>query len=151
VRRCPAHQLGQAILRLPQAAAVGPFVFRALVFGHRQAHLLGKVVHGFHEAQAHVLGQEAQCITVGAAAEAVVGLPARADDETWRLLAVEGAQALEIDAGLAQLHMPAHHLGDVDARQQVLDEAGRNHAGQSIGARQVSLKHKRRQGRRCQG
>ena len=54
---------------------------RGGALGHGQAHLLGQIAHRVHEAHAVVLGQEADGVAVRAAAEAVVGLSRRADDE----------------------------------------------------------------------
>ena len=88
----------------------------------RDARLLRQVLHRLDEAQAVVLGEEADGVAVRTAAEAVVGLARGADDEAGALFAVKRAQALEIDARLLQGDELAHHIGDVGAGQQVLDE-----------------------------
>src|SRR5207237_1550443 len=84
------------------------------------------------EAHAVLLHQEADSVAVHAAAEAVVGLPGGADDEAGRLLAVERAQALVVDARLLERDGAAHQLDDVDAGEQVLDELAGDH-GTSLG------------------
>ena len=106
----------------------------AVVVGHGQAQLAGQILDRLDEAQAAVLHQEADRVAMHAAAEAVVGLARGADDEAGRLLAVEGAQALVVDAGLLQRHGAAHHVDDVGAGEQVLDEALGYHAAESSGA-----------------
>jgi len=114
---------------LPCLLGLGLFALfgTALVLRHDHADLLGQVFHGLDEGGRRVLHQEADGVAVHAAAEAVVGLAAGADDEARRLLAVEGAQALVVDAGLLQVDMAPHHVDDVDAGQQVMDEALGDH------------------------
>src|SRR5512143_4018820 len=74
------------------------------------------------------------------AAEAVVGLPGRADREARRLLAVEGTQALVHAAGALELDVATDHLEDVDAREQFLNEAVGQHGG-SLAARPSRPRH----------
>src|SRR5438034_1502775 len=118
-------QRGPPLLQCRRAFAL---LRRAVVFGDCHADLLRQIAHGIDEAHARVLDQKADGVAMHTAAEAVVGLTCRADDETRRLLAMEGAQALVVDACFLQLHMAPDHFDDVDARQQVLDEGGRDHA-----------------------
>ena len=105
-------ECGLALLLLGGALAL---FGRALVFRHHHADLLGQVLHRFDKAQAAVVHQKAHRIAVHAAAEAVVGLARRADDEAGGLFPVEGAQALVVDAGFFQLDMAAHNVDDVGA------------------------------------
>jgi hypothetical protein len=46
-----------------------------------------------------------------------------------RFFVMERAQAHVIDAAFFQLDVAAHHVDDVDAVEQVLDEGLRNHGG----------------------
>ena len=117
------HLLGLDLLLA--LAFFGPHV----VVGHLHALHLREVLDRVDEAQATVLHQEAHGVAMHPAAETVVGLAGRADDERRRLLAVEGAQALEVDPGLLQRDVAAHDIGDVGAGQQVLDERRRDHGG----------------------
>jgi hypothetical protein len=79
-------------------------------------------VHRLDEAHSGMLHQEADGVAMHAAAEAVIELLGRADRERGRLLAMERAQAHEIGAGLAQLHVAPDDLHDVGACDQFLDE-----------------------------
>jgi hypothetical protein len=84
--------------------------------------LLGQVLHRFDKAHARVLHQKADGVAVLAAAKAVVELLGRADAERGRLFAVKGAQPHEVGAALFELHIAAHDIDHVDAREQLLDE-----------------------------
>ena len=64
---------------------------------------------------------------MGAAAETMVGLPGGADNEAGRLLAVERAQALVINARLFQRDRATDKLNNVDAGEKILDEGAGNH------------------------
>ena len=61
-------------------------------------------------------------IAIRAAAEAVIELLGRTDGERRRFFAMERAKAQQVGAGLAQLHVLTHHIDDVGAGQQVLNE-----------------------------
>ena len=89
---------------------------------HDHADLASQVIHGFHEAHARMLHQKADGIAVLAAAEAVVELLGGADAEGRGLFAVEGAQPHEVGAAFFELHVATHHIDDIDAGQQLLDE-----------------------------
>ncbi len=91
---------------------------------------LRQVLHRVDEAQAEVVGQKADRVAALAAAEAVIELLGRADRERRRFLGMERAQSGEVGAGLLQLHMPADHLHDVGARDQILEkDLGDGHGG----------------------
>src|SRR5690606_24956973 len=62
----------------------------------------------------------------GAAAEAVVELLVRADREGRSLFLVERAAGAVVAAGLLQGHALAHHLDDIGAVEQVVDEGLRD-------------------------
>jgi len=127
---CLVQHIGQRGLAFFQRGSFLALLRRAVVLGHRHAHLLGEVAHRIEKAHPRIGHQEAQRVAVHAAAEAMVGLPGGADREAGRLLAVERAQAFVVDAGLLELHVAAHHLDDVDAGKEVLDKGGRNHGRQ---------------------
>ena len=122
-----AEQLGHRQPPLAQRVAAQLLVGADLLFGHRQTRALGQVAHRLDEAQAQVFGQEADGVAAGTTAEAVVELLGRADGKAGRLLAVEGAQPHQIGAAALELDMPPHHVGNVDAGQQVLQKTGRDH------------------------
>ena len=75
------HLLFEGMMLGALGIGLGPVLGRGGALGHRQAHLLGQILHRVHEAHAVVFGQEADGVTMHAAAEAVVSLPGRADDE----------------------------------------------------------------------
>ena len=78
--------------------------------------------------------QEADCVAVLAATEAVIKLFGRADREGWRLFAMEGAQATKVGAALFQLYIAPDDLHDVGARYQFLNECLRNGHSSHCGA-----------------
>ena len=121
-------QRGAALLLRGGLFALGG---RAVFLGHRQADLLCEVFHRVDKGHAAVFGQEADGVAVRAAAEAVIELFARADREARRLLGMEGAQAAQVRTTLAKLHVPAHHFGNVDTGQQVVDKGRRDHGNES--------------------
>jgi len=84
--------------------------------------LLGQVLDGLNEIHAGMLHQKADGIAVLAATEAVVELFGGADAEGGRFFAVEGAQPHEVGAAFFELHMAAHDVHHVGAREQFLDE-----------------------------
>jgi hypothetical protein len=131
---------GGAFQHLAQRGLVRACLQCALLFGrvrrvvgHGHADLLRQVGHGIAEAHAGMLHQEADGVAMRAAAEAVIELLGRVDAEARRFFAVEGAQPHVVGAAALELDVAADDLDDVDARQQVLQEAGWDHRG-SLGA-----------------
>src|SRR5262249_42061268 len=64
--------------------------------------------------------EEGEDVAVGAAAEAVERPILRIDVERRRLLVVEGAEALQVAAGVFQLDARRHHLFDGDTRPDLV-------------------------------
>ncbi|MPM75751.1 hypothetical protein SDC9_122745 [bioreactor metagenome] len=93
-----------------------------VVVGHLHARLLGQLLHRLAKAQPGVVHQKADGVAVLATAKAVKELFGRADAERRRFLPVEGAQAHVVGARLLELHVAAHHIDDVGAREEILDE-----------------------------
>ena len=93
-----------------------------IVFRHGHAGVLRQILDRLDEAQPGILHQERDRGAVRAAAEAVIELLGWTDGEARRLFAMERAQTHQIGAALLQLHIIAHHVDDVDAVQQVLNE-----------------------------
>ncbi len=122
LRRLRQHLGERPRLRLRLACARG-------LLGHLHAGHLREFADGVHVAEAAVLHQEADRAAVRAASETVEELLRRTDRERRRLLAVEGTEPEEVLPGLLQLDVAADDIGDVDAREQVLDEALGNHDG----------------------
>jgi hypothetical protein len=116
------HEFGQRRLLRPLGAI-------ALFVGHLQADRRGQVLDRLDEADAGMLHQEADGAAVGAAAEAVVELLGRADREGRRFLGMERAAGAVVGPRLLQRDVALHHIDDVDAAQQFLDEALGDHAG----------------------
>ncbi|MNP25545.1 hypothetical protein D3C76_1183580 [compost metagenome] len=90
---------------------------------------------------------EAKGIAAGAAAEAVVELLVRADGEGGGLFLVERAAGAVVLAGLLQLDARTHHIENVGAVEQVIDEGLRYQAGHSLFGAQNGPKHTLRRGR----
>ena len=88
---------------------------------HLQAHALGQVIHRFDETHAGVVHQKADGVAVLAAAKAVVELFGGAHAERGRLFPVKGHSPMKL-APLFELHIAAHDIDHVDAREQLLDE-----------------------------
>lgn len=95
---------------------------------HRHADRLRQIADGLDVRQPGELHQEADCRAVRAATEAVIELLGRRHRERRRLLVMERAQPHEVGAALLELHVAAHHVDDVDAVEQIVDERLRNHA-----------------------
>ena len=76
---------------------------------------------------ATVLHHESDSAAMRAATEAVKKLLRWTHGERWRLFSVERAQPEVILPALFQLNIAADHVDDVDAREQVLNEALRDH------------------------
>ena len=95
---------------------------RSALLRDRHPGPLGEGPHRLRKVHAGVLHQEADGGPVGAAAEAVVELLARADGERRALLVVEGAAGLVVVSGPLQGNGLADQLDDVDPGQKVVDE-----------------------------
>jgi len=94
---------------------------------HRQAHRLRKLVDRFRECQPRMLDQKADRRSMRAATEAVIELLSRTNRKRRALLVVERAKPHEVRAAFLELHIPPHHVDDIDAVEQVLQERVRNH------------------------
>ena len=89
----------------------------------RDAVALGQLLQGFVETEPVDLHDELQHVAAFAAAEALVELVHGVHAEGRRLFVVERAQAdVARAAGLAQAHVLAHDLHDIDRRFDLLDE-----------------------------
>ena len=132
------QHVGERGLLLLAFGGAGALFRAGVVIRHLQAVLLCQILHGFDEAHAVVFHQETDGIPVLAAAEAMVELLGRADGERGRFLPVKRAQAEEVGARLAQLHVAAHHLDHIDAGEQILDEAVRNCHGEILSVGRAS-------------
>ena len=97
-----------------------------VVIWNLHAVLLRQFLHGIDKAHAVVFHQEIDGVPILAAAKAMVELLARADGERRRFFAVEGTQPAVVGAGFLQLHVAAHHVDHIDAREQFLNEAVRD-------------------------
>ena len=64
---------------------------------------------------------------MGATSKAVVKLLGRTHGKGRRFFAVKRAEPQEISARALELHVTPHHVDDVDAGEQLLDEVLRNH------------------------
>jgi hypothetical protein len=102
-----------------------------ILFRHRHADALRQVLDRFDEAEAGVLDQETDCGTVRTAAKAVIELFGRTDGEAGRFFVMKRAQAHVVGATLLQLHVASHHVDDVDAVQQILNEGLWDHSDYS--------------------
>ncbi|EWS53163.1 hypothetical protein X551_04052 [Methylibium sp. T29] len=127
-------QRGLALLRCPGALAL---LGRAVFLRHGHAQALREVAHRLGEVEPDMLGQKAQRMALGTAAEAVIELLGRDHVEARRLLAVEGAQALEVLAGALELDVRTDDLDDVGAGEQFVDESLGDHA-RSLGPGRAS-------------
>ncbi|KGX49631.1 hypothetical protein Y025_5578 [Burkholderia pseudomallei TSV32] len=94
---------------------------------HREPDRLRELLHRLGKREPRVLHQEADRGAMRAATEAVIELLRRADRKRRALLVVKRAQPHEVGAALLELHVPADHVDDVDAVQQILQERMRNH------------------------
>lgn len=118
------RRVGRLARRVPASAA---FLAR-----HVHAGALGQFLDRLGELQLVVVHDEAERVAAGAAAEAVVELLVRADGERGSLFLVERAAGAVVLAGFLQLDARTHHLDDVGAVQQVIDEALRYQAGHGV-------------------
>ena len=127
-------QRGLALLRCPGALAL---LGRAVFLRHGHAQALREVAHRLGEVEPDMLRQKAQRVALRTAAEAVIELLGRDHVEARRLLAVEGAQALEVLAGALELDVRTDDLDDVGAGEQFVDESLGDHA-RSLGPGRAS-------------
>ncbi|MNN50659.1 hypothetical protein D3C81_1652550 [compost metagenome] len=104
----------------------------AVLVRHLEAGALGQLLDRLGKLQVVVVHDEAEGVAAGAAAEAVVELLVRADAERGGLFVVERAAGAVVLAGLLQLDARTHHLDDVGAVEQVVDEALRDQAGHGL-------------------
>jgi len=106
---------------------VGPLAFDAGLgrggFGHLEPGFGGQALDGFGEGGAAGLHLEGDGVAVGAAAEAVEMV--LVDVEAGALLAVEGAAALPVAAGLAELDPAPDQPRQRRARPQLVEELRR--------------------------
>ena len=116
----PVHPLRQRQLLTGLLGGITPLA--GVVFGHGQPGVAGQFVHGLDEAHAEVLHQEVDGRAMGAAAETVVKLLGGRDGKGRRLFVVKRTQPLVIGTRLLQFDRPTHHIDDVDAGQQLLNE-----------------------------
>lgn len=100
-----------------------------LFAGHFHAGCAGQFLDGLGEVQIVVVHDEAQGVAAGAAAEAVVELLVGADREGGGFLLVERAAGGVVLAGFFQLDARTHHVDDVEAVDQVVNEALGNQPG----------------------
>ena len=114
---------GEGVLLLALRLGAGFVLGAAFFLGDDHAILAGEVFDGLDEGHAGVVHQEADGIAVFAAAEAVVELFGGAHRERGRLFPVKRAQAHEVGAALFELHIAAHDLHHIGARDEFLDEA----------------------------
>src|SRR5690606_31538962 len=119
----PGHQLGHRGLFLGVLR-----ILAAPLVRHAQAEIAGQFLDCIDKAQALVRHDEADGAAMRAAAEAVVELLGRADGERRGLFRMEGAAGAVVGAGLLERHVALDDVDDVDAIQQLLDKAVRNHA-----------------------
>ncbi|MNC42421.1 hypothetical protein D3C75_912360 [compost metagenome] len=104
-------------------------VAAALLAGHFHAGGAGQFLDGLGEVQVVVVHDEAQGVAACAATEAVIELLVRADREGRGFLFVERATGRVVLAGLFQLDARTHHVDDVEAVDQVVNEALGNQPG----------------------
>src|SRR5690606_30224013 len=105
----------------------GALTGAARLLRHLHPRLRSEAVHGLGEAGPRVLHQEANRRAMRAAAKAMVELLGWADGKRRRFFPVERTQAQQVCTRLAQLHMLANNVDDIDPGQQILDEGIRNH------------------------
>ena len=118
------QRVERRVHRLARCAPAPAFLAR-----HIHAGALGQFLDRLGKFQLIVVHDEAEGIAAGAAAEAVVELLVRADGERGGLFLVERAAGAVVLAGLLQLDARAHHIDDVGAVEQVIDEGLRDQAG----------------------
>ena len=99
---------------------------------HGHADPGGEIFDRIDEFEAVVVHQELDRRTMRAAAEAVIELLGWADRKRGRAFVVERATRRVVATGALQRHARLDHLDDVDAREQVIDEAvgDARHCGQ---------------------
>ncbi len=103
---CARYQSAAAASRSSSPARFCSLGIAPRGFGHRQPGLGRQLLHRVHEAQAALVGIQADGVAMRAAAEAVVEALVVVDVEARRLLVVERAAALQLAPGARQLHPP---------------------------------------------
>ena len=116
------HAVGKG-QRIQRPLQHGPGWSRAADARHLDASLTGQLLHGFRKAQPFVLHEEADRGAAAPRAEVEEHLLRRRDEERGRFLVGERRQGLELAAGAFEFQPRADHLDDIDAGDQVLDEA----------------------------
>ena len=96
---------------------------RVLAARHFHASALGQFIHRVEEFEAVVVHQEADRGAMRATTEAVIELLGGRDRERRRALVMERATRCVFLALSLQRHAAAHHLDDVGAGEQIVDES----------------------------
>jgi len=96
----------------------------ALLVFDGDAEALAQRLDGLGEIELFGFADERDDVAGLAAAEALVETLVGIDVEGRRFFVVEGAEALEAGAGLAEGRDPAHHIDDVHAKLQIAETGG---------------------------
>ena len=131
-RRSLAHHITERRGFFLSTRRISPGLRALILVGHAQPHLPRQIGDGFTKTGAGVFGQEFDGVAADATAEAVIELLARTDRKARRFFAMERTQTHVVGAGLFERDMASDQLDDVDARQQLLNETGRDHATRRI-------------------
>ena len=94
---------------------------------HLHAHMRSEILHRIDETEAGILHDEADRAAVRAATKAMVELLRCADREGRRFFGMEGAAGAVIGPGFLERHVTLDNVDDVDASQQLLNEALGDH------------------------
>src|SRR6185437_9773344 len=86
--------------------------------------LRGEILHRVHEGHAAIVGEEADRVPVGSAAEAVIEMLVVVDGEARRLLVVEGTAGLPFSPGTNELHRWSDDGRQGRARAQFVEPGG---------------------------
>ena len=128
------QQFAEAFALLLDCSGLFALCSASCVAGYFHANAPSQFLNGVNKAEALILDHKLQSVAVNAAAKTMVSLSGWADVEAWTFLAVKGAKSFQIGASLFQFDVLPHHINDVEAADQLLDEFGRDHAA-SLGAR----------------
>ena len=115
------------LLLLAGGAFGGVFRLRFAVVWHAHAHAVGKVLHGFGEAEPLVFHHKADGGTMRATAEAVVKLFAGANGKAGGFFFVKRAARHVVCAAFFERDVVVDDVYDVGFGEQVVDKAGWNH------------------------